>query len=1039
MKKILSILTLCALYMQSFAQEAYWQDSFVNEDNRLPMHAAYFAYESHAAAEQGMDMSERFLSLNGVWKFNWVCDADQRPLDFWHTDFNDKGWYDMSVPGIWEMNGYGDPVYLNVGYAWRTWFKNDPPHVPVKQNHVGSYRREINIPEAWKDKRIVAHFGSVTSNMYLWVNGKYVGYSEDSKMEAEFDLTPYLRPGKNLIAFQVFRWCDGTYLEDQDYFRLSGVARDCWLYARDKKYRVEDVRITPLLYDDYRKGKLDFTMTFHKQAKGAAVSVMLTSPSGEQVAAVMEKVKGEKLNIVVDAGEVSLWSAETPVLYGVRVDVHSPAGELVETVPFRAGFREVKMKGGQMLVNGKPILIKGVNRHDIDPDHGYYVSRERMMQDIRIMKENNINALRTSHYPNDPYIYELCDEYGLYVVGEANVESHGMGNYDESLAKWPIYELAHLQRNMRNVQRNWNYPSVILWSMGNEAGDGPNFDKCYDWIKAEDPSRPVYFRARYGRNTDIHCPTYRSYAQCVEYLESKPVKPFIQSEFAHAMGNSMGGYKEYWDLIRKYPQYQGGFIWDFVDQSLRKPGKNGTTVYGYGGDWNPYDPSDWNFCDNGLISPDRVPNPHMGEVKYWHQDIWTELVKDGLKIYNENFFRDLSAYALEWKVLCDGRVVNSGVISQLDVKPQSDVRLALPFDMDSLPAEGELILNVAYRLKNAESLLESGHQVACAELPLREYKFAEPVVKPAMADRYTPAYSLTVCDDNEDHILVRGDKVCVDFSRKSGFITRYDVCGRKVLAEGSFIRPSFWRAQTDNDFGALSYRKSKLYNQMKIWKNPQFRLKEISFEQGEGLVTVHTVIQMPQAQAVLALDYVINNAGEISVTYSFDASEGVDMPMMMRFGMRFSAPSDFDRLKFYGRGPGENYCDRKASTFVGLYDQMVSDQYYPYIRPQESGTHSDLRWWHLSQISGWGVTVSSDSVFSASALPYTVEALDEGYAKHQTHSPEVEQSEYTEVCIDKLQMGLGCIDSWKTLPHKDYLIPYADYTFRFRLSPSVKL
>ena len=512
MKKILSILTLCALYMQSFAQEAYWQDSFVNEDNRLPMHAAYFAYESHAAAEQGMDMSERFLSLNGVWKFNWVCDADQRPLDFWHPDFNDKGWYDMSVPGIWEMNGYGDPVYLNVGYAWRTWFKNDPPHVPVKQNHVGSYRREINIPEAWKDKRIVAHFGSVTSNMYLWVNGKYVGYSEDSKMEAEFDLTPYLRPGKNLIAFQVFRWCDGTYLEDQDYFRLSGVARDCWLYARDKKYRVEDVRITPLLYDDYRKGKLDFTMTFHKQAKGAAVSVMLTSPSGEQVAAVMEKVKGEKLNIVVDAGEVSLWSAETPVLYGVRVDVHSPAGELVETVPFRAGFREVKMKGGQMLVNGKPILIKGVNRHDIDPDHGYYVSRERMMQDIRIMKENNINALRTSHYPNDPYIYELCDEYGLYVVGEANVESHGMGNYDESLAKWPIYELAHLQRNMRNVQRNWNYPSVILWSMGNEAGDGPNFDKCYDWIKAEDPSRPVYFRARYGRNTDIHCPTYRSYA-----------------------------------------------------------------------------------------------------------------------------------------------------------------------------------------------------------------------------------------------------------------------------------------------------------------------------------------------------------------------------------------------------------------------------------------------------------------------------------------------------------------------------------------------
>jgi len=1030
------------LAMTSSAYSDEWQDSFVNEVNRLPMHSSYFAFESLEASRSGMAMSERFLSLNGNWKFNWVCDADQRPVDFWKTDFDDKRWDDMSVPGIWEVNGYGDPVYLNVGYAWRTWFRNDPPHVPVKQNHVGSYRREIDIPVQWKGKRVVAHFGSVISNMYLWVNGRYVGYSEDSKMEAEFDVTPYVKPGKNLIAFQVFRWCDGTYLEDQDYFRLSGVGRDCWLYARDARNRVEDVRITPELYDDYRCGKLDVALTFPKTAKACSVSVLLTDKEGREVASVSEKIRGETMRLTLDAGAVALWSAETPVLYDVRVDLKDASGVLVETLPFRTGFREVKMEGSQMLVNGKPILIKGVNRHDIDPDHGYVVSRERMLQDIRIMKENNINALRTSHYPNDPYIYELCDEHGLYVVGEANVESHGMGNYDESLAKWPIYELAHLQRNMRNVQRNWNHPSVILWSMGNEAGDGPNFDKCYDWIKETDPSRPVYFRARYRRNTDIHCPTYRSYKQCVEYLESDPDKPFIQSEFAHAMGNSMGGYKEYWDLIRKYPQYQGGFIWDFVDQSLRKKGKGGVEVYGYGGDWNPYDPSDWNFCDNGLISPDRVPNPHMGEVRFCHQSIWTSLkagTKNQIEIYNENFFRDLTSYYLEWKVLCDGEIVKKGILDSLNVLPQERENVQLPYHMSDLPSCGELMLNLSYRLKTAENLLEAGHEVACAEISLRPYEFDYPEIKPAMADRYTQDGCLDVFDEHKDYLIIEGENVSVNFSRKTGFITLYEVAGRKVIAEGSALTPNFWRAQTDNDFGALSYRDSKLYRQMEVWRKPQFKLREMTSSQESGLVKVHTIIDMPKTQAVLTIDYVINNAGVVDVCYIFDAAEGVDMPIMMRMGMRFSAPASFDRLSFYGRGPVENYCDRKSSEFIGRYDQSVEEQYYPFIRPQESGTHSDLRWWHLSQVSGWGVTITSDGEFSASALPYTVEALDEGKTKHQTHSQEVQPSGFTEVCLDRHQMGLGCVDSWKTLPRDEYLVPYADYIFRFRMTPTMKL
>ena len=1041
MKKVLNVVILSLVTgVAALAYSNEWQDPSVNEVNRLPMRSVYFAYENQEAALKGMSESERYLSLNGDWKFNWVCDADQRPLDFWAEDFNDKGWGVMSVPGIWEMKGYGDPVYLNVGYAWRTWFKNDPPHVPVKQNHVGSYRRVVEIPSSWDGKMVIAHFGAVTSNMYLWVNGKYVGYSEDSKIEAEFDITRYLKPGKNLIAFQVFRWCDGTYMEDQDYFRLCGVSRDCWLYARDRRCRVEDVRLTPELYADYSCGKLDVDMTFPKSAKGSRVAVTLTDAAGKEVAAAESRVSGEKVSLVMDAGKVALWSAETPVLYDVRVDMFSSAGDLVETIPFKTGFREVKIEGKQLLVNGQPILIKGVNRHDIDPDHGYYVSRERLLQDIRIMKENNINAVRTSHYPNDSYFYELCDEHGLYVVAEANVESHGMGNYDESLAKWPIYELHHLERNIRNVQRNWNYPSVILWSMGNEAGDGPNFDKCYDWIKENDPSRPVYFRARYGRNTDIHCPTYRSYAACVEYLESNPEKPFIQSEFAHAMGNSMGGYKEYWDLIRKYPMYQGGFIWDFVDQSLRKPGKNGTVVYGYGGDWNPYAPSDYNFCDNGLISPDRKLNPHMGEVAYFHQSVWTRLVGENkVEVFNENFFRDLGAYRMEWRVLCNGVALKGGLVENLDVKPQGTAVLELPYSISELPAEGELILNVAYRLKSYENLLQTGHMVASAELPIREHVFDMPELKPAMIDRYTYDGDLSVCDTHKDYLIICGENVSVDFSRHTGFITKYVVDGKPVIADGSSLVPCFWRAQTDNDFGALSHRKSRLYDSMEIWRNPQYKLKTLTFSAERGLVKVHTVVEMKNAKAVLTIDYVVNNAGAIDVNYGFDAAKDVEMPMMLRFGMRFSAPAEFDRLKFYGRGPVENYSDRKYSAFVGLYDQLVSEQYYPYIRPQESGAHGDLRWWHLSQISGWGVTVTSDAGFTASAIPYTIESLDEGRVKHQTHSPEVSPSGNTEVCIDKMQMGLGSIDSWKSLPKDEYLIPYADYTFRFRLTPSLKL
>ena len=609
MKKqlVLGLLGACVLSgnAQTFKE---WQDPEINAINRAPMHANFFAYENaEMAAKAVKEDSKNFMSLNGTWKFFWVRNADARPTDFWKTGFNDKGWDNLQVPGVWETHGYGDPIYINVGYGWRSRFENNPPYVPTEENHVGSYRREIMVPADWKGKDIIAHFGAVSSNMYLWVNGKFVGYSEDSKLEAEFNLTPYLKPGqKNLIAFQVFRWCDGSYLEDQDFFRYTGVARDCYLYTRNKK-RIDDIRVTPDLDSEYKNGSLAINLNL----KGSGnVSLELLDAQNQTVASTEVKGSGN-VSTTLQVENPKKWSAETPYLYTLRATLKD-GSQASEVVPVKVGFRKIELKNAQILVNGQPVLFKGADRHELDPDGGYVVSRDRMIQDIQIMKQFNINAVRTCHYPDDNFWYELCDKYGIYVVAEANIESHGMGYGDKTLAKEPTYKKAHMERNQRNVQRGFNHPSIIFWSLGNEAGYGPNFEAAYDWIKAEDPSRAVqYEQARIEGKTDIYCPMYANYKWCEEYSkDDKYQKPLIQCEYAHAMGNSQGGFKEYWDLIRKYPKYQGGFIWDFVDQSIRWTGKNGKMIYAYAGDFNRMDDSgDKNFCNNGLISPDRKPNP----------------------------------------------------------------------------------------------------------------------------------------------------------------------------------------------------------------------------------------------------------------------------------------------------------------------------------------------------------------------------------------------------------------------------------------------
>ena len=686
MRKNILLCTLALTGLTAFAQKDEWQDPNVNAINRAPMHTNYFAYESENAALKGCrTSSDNYMSLNGMWKFHWVKDADQRPMtDFYKVGFNDKGWATMQVPGMWEMNGYGDPVYIDSGYAWRNQHPNNPPYVPIENNHVGTYRKEITIPSEWKGREIMAHFGSVTSNMYLWVNGQFVGYSEDSKLEAEFNLTKYLKPGKNLIVFQVFRWCDGTYLEDQDLFRFSGVARDCYLYTRTINH-IEDIRVTPDLDAQYK----DATLRVDIQMKGkGTVDLKLLDKAGKEVASSQVKGSG-KQSVTLSVSNPAKWTAETPNLYKLVANL-SENGKVIESIPIQVGFRKVEMKNSQVLVNGQPVLIKGVNRHEIDPDGGFYVSKERMIQDLERLKELNINAIRTCHYPDNNLWYELCDKYGFYVVAEANVESDGMGYYETTLAKESMYEKAHLERNQRNVQRGYNHPSIIIWSMGNEAGFGPNFEVCYRWIKNEDKTRPVqYEQAKTNDFTDIFCPMYHGYEASEKYAQGDIDKPLIQCEYTHAMGNSEGGFKEYWDLIRKYPKFQGGFIWDFVDQSVRRYTEDGREFYAYGGDFNAYDASDQNFCDNGLISPDRVLNPHADEVAYYYQNIWVkpvDLKKGIVSVYNENFFRDLSDYYAQWELLVDGKVAKTGVVADVKVTPQQTANLQLGYSLDGICA-----------------------------------------------------------------------------------------------------------------------------------------------------------------------------------------------------------------------------------------------------------------------------------------------------------------------------------------------------------------
>ncbi|WP_295939178.1 glycoside hydrolase family 2 TIM barrel-domain containing protein [uncultured Alistipes sp.] len=1018
MKKTLLILAAVLLGLLTATAQTgrEWQDPAVNEINRLPMRSSFAAGES--------------LSLDGVWKFHWVRNASQRPAGIWRTDYDDAGWGGMPVPGMWELNGYGDPLYVNIGYAWRGNFENNPPYTPDAENHVGSYRHTFEVPAAWSGKDIFLNIGSVTSNAYVWINGRFVGYSEDSKLAAQFDVTKFVKPGANLLALQVFRWSDGTYFEDQDFWRFSGIARGVELVARDKAH-LRDVRITPELDAEYKDAKLHVELDATPRVK--AIGLTLRDAAGQTVAQQQVRTSGGKGNHTFEVADPAKWTAETPNLYTLEIAV-SDGGRTTETVSQRVGFRSVEIRDAQLLVNGQPVLIKGANRHEMDPLTGYVVSRERMIEDIRIMKEMNINAVRTCHYPDDVQWYELCDQYGLYVVDEANVESHGMGYDEETLARVPAFAQTHMERNQRMVLRDKNHPSIIVWSMGNEAGMGPNFEACYRWIKQYDPSRPVHYeRAVYYQDaafTDIVCPMYWGYERCEEYLKDSPAKPLIQCEYAHAMGNSMGGFDRYWELVRKYPAYQGGFIWDFVDQGLSRYEPDGRVSFLYGGDFNNYDATDNSFNCNGIIAPDRTWHPHAYEVMRQYQNIWTtpvDLAQGRVEVYNENFFIGLADYALEWQIVADGIVTKAGRVDKLDLAPQQRREYALGFtSADFCPQANEVLVNVAYTLKNKQPLLDIGYAVARQQFIAREYD-SKAQFSLAVSDR--PVEITTW----ERGTRVEGDTWRLFFLKRNGLLSSYCVDGRELLAEGAELRPQFWRAPTENDLGA------KLEQKQAVWKNPEMILKTFNASIKDGMAVVEVQYALHGVKATLALTYRINGAGEMEVTQQMTADKAADAPYLFRFGMTLQMPARYDRVIYYGRGPHESYADRLSSADFGRYEQRVADQYHnEYVRPQESGTKSDLRWWTMADSSGAGLTILSDAPFSASALPYAVADLDVSNFPPQQHSGTLTARDATFVNFESRQSGLGCVHSWGALPEEQYRVPYGDYTFRFILKPVAK-
>jgi beta-galactosidase len=1050
LKKIIpGFLVLFFILAKLTAQQPFPEDlenPKMFDQNKEAPHATLMPFKNlDAALSKKRNQSVFYKTLSGIWKFNWVRKPADRPADFYREDYDVSGWDDIPVPSNWELEGYGIPIYVNHPYEFadartpNTELRNgpEPPRIPHDYNPVGSYRRTFTVPESWKGRRVFIQFGAVKSAMYLWINGEKVGFSQGSKTPAEWDITNYLKPGENVLAVQVFRWSDGSYLECQDFWRISGIERDVFMYSTPQ-VRIRDFFVNADLDNNYQNGLLSLKVDLKNHTKSLKsgnhqVSYLLLDKNGKKVASDIQEAKINKkeelkLTFSEKVPAPEKWTTETPNLYTLAIELKDHKENLIEAVSCKVGFRKVEIIDEVFYINGVAVLIKGVNRHEHDQYKGHVISLENMIREISLMKQFNLNAVRTSHYPNDERFYELCDEYGLYVTDEANIESHGMYYGEKSLAKKTLWEEAHVDRIRRMVERDKNHPSVIVWSMGNEAGDGVNFTAAYKWIKAFDPSRPIHYeRAIMGDNTDIYCPQYPGVKYLQKYASKKQPKPMIISEYSHAMGNSNGNLVDLWDVIyeEKNIQLQGGYIWDWIDQALVKTDENGTEYWAYGGDYGPKGtPSDHNFLINGIISADYTPHPAIWEVKYAYQYVrfYAEDL-NSLKVKVKNYFdfTNLNKFDINWIFSGNGKPFAWGKLGELDIRPHESkiVTVNLPVVITREPGV-EYFLDFSVTLKEDHPFRPRGFEIAHEQFELPGF-IEKTIPKSKFAD-----LKLTEADT----ILIEGENFIIEFDKTSGTISSYIINGMELFKSGPEI--NFWRAAVDNDKG------SNMLKRLGVWREVTREAKPEIIESTQpetGIVKILAEFDLPKVKASQNVTYTIFGNGKIDIESKLELKRNQKLPDLPRFGMKWVLPVNFDNLKYFGRGPQENYIDRNRGAFVGTYESKVANQYFNYVRPQENGYKTEVRWFELRNENGFGMRVSGTELLGFSTHHNPVEDFDMETREDYKHTNDILKKDGVFVNADLKMMGVAGDNSWGARPYPQYSLPAENYTFKFCIEP----
>ncbi len=1033
MKILLNLITifLCMIVIDLHAEKTMdWENPKMIGRNKIAPHACVIPFDNQEnAITLSIEDSPYYQSLNGTWKFNWTRKPADRPKEFYKPDCDVSQWDNITVPSNWEIEGYGIPIYVNQPYAFSPHQRPTPPEIPHDYNPVGSYRRTFSVPDKWGNRDIFIHFGAVKSAMYLWINGQKVGYSQGAKTPAEWNITKYLKKGENVLAVEVYRWSDGSYLECQDFWRISGIQRDVYLYSKPRM-AIRDYFVKTSLDENYESGifKIDIELTENTQEH--SVKVLILDDKKEIIYENSGKVKGDRIHFNKELGKVKKWSAEKPNLYTLVLEL-SAKGKNMEIISRKIGFRTSEIKNGQLLVNGQPVLIKGVNRHEHDPETGHVISKESMLHDINLMKQYNINTVRTAHYPDDPYWYELCDQYGLYVIDEANIESHGMGYGEESLAKDPEWYRAHLDRIQRMVERDKNHPSIIIWSLGNEAGDGINFEKAAEWLKERDPSRPIHYeRAGFAPHTDIYCPMYPSVSYIKNYGASVQERPLIMCEYAHAMGNAMGSLNDYWQEIRNSDYLQGGSIWDWVDQGLLEVDEKGKKYYTYGGDYGPDGiGSDGNFCCNGLLFPDHSPSPKLNEVKYVYQAIHCKPIdlKTGkIEIFNEFFSTNLNEFYIKWELTESGNRIQSGQMKPVNIAPQQTGEIILPYQEFTMKPGREYFINLSFYTKNQASLLPAGHLVAYNQFELENDQKNVPYIKKdnvSLLDKLFRRKKLNVFDNNQT-ITVKGEAFKATFSRKSGTLNSLVYDDSELFNNGQGFDLIAFRAPVDNDHirqqwyeAGLDHMKSEVQN--------------ITVTENSNQVTIVSHKKYFGTKNNLLFDLI--------TTYTFfrngvvfvdnDINPGPEVPQLPRLGMSAGLNQQLSNVTWYGRGPWQNYNDRQAGALIGQYTKKVAEFFVPYVRPQAMGNREDTRWVAMLDTEKKGAIFVANDEMSFSSLKYTEQELDE--AEHLNELPE---SDDVYLYLDYAQRGLGNASCGPgVLPQ--YILNPEEVNFAFSIRP----